>query len=131
MSEEYETREGLLYTKDHEWIQIVGENATIGITEYASKEMGDVAFVELPDEGKEMKKGDLLCEIESVKAVSEILAPFSCTVVASNMELEDEPERINDSPYESWIVKVRGDVSAAGLMDAAAYAEYISSMASE
>ncbi len=122
---DYEIKEGLKYTKEHEWIEIVGDIISIGVTDYASKEMGDVAFIELPEEGRRVGKGELLCEIESVKAVSEVLSPVDGSIVDSNGELEDMPEMINEAPYDSWIVKVRYDKMPEGLLSDSEYRSLI------
>ena len=115
--------EDLQYTKSHEWVRIEGDTATIGITDHAQDELGDVVFVELPDVGKTIAAGESFGSIESVKAVSELFAPMSGEVVAVNPQLKDHPESVNTSPHETWMVRLRlTDPSARGsLMDAAAY----------
>ncbi|WP_188203160.1 glycine cleavage system protein GcvH [Thermococcus camini] len=129
---EYRVKEGLYYTKDHEWVQVLEDGTVlIGISDYAQKELGDLAYVELPEVGKELNKGDVLCELESVKAVSEVYAPVSGEVAEVNAELEDSPELINEDPYENWIVKLKPsnlDEELKELMDAKAYAEYLESL---
>ncbi len=97
---EYKVKEGLYYTKDHEWAQVLEDGTVLvgGVSDYAQKELGDLAYVELPEVGKEVNKGDVLCELESVKAVSEVYAPVSGEVVEVNEELEDSPELINEDP---------------------------------
>jgi len=125
---EYEIKEGLKYTKDHEWIEIIGDLISIGVTDYASKEMGDVAFIELPSKGDTASSGELLCEIESVKAVSEIISPVDGSVEESNEELEDLPELINESPYDSWIVKIKYKKLPEGLLSDQEYKELIESL---
>ena len=103
-----EVREDLKYTKDHEWIKITGDIAVIGITDHAQAELTDIVFVELPDLNKEVKLGEELCVVESVKSVSEIYAPLSGKIVKVNNKLEDSPEIINDSPYDDgWIVELK------------------------
>ena len=100
-------KEDLKYTESHEWLKIDNQNAIVGITDHAQKELTDIVFVELPEVGKEVKKGDELCVVESVKSVSEIYAPVSGKVVKVNKKLEDEPEIINSSPYENgWLVEI-------------------------
>ncbi|WP_148883860.1 glycine cleavage system protein GcvH [Thermococcus aciditolerans] len=129
---EYRVKEGLYYTKDHEWVQVLEDGTVlVGISDYAQKELGDLAYVELPDVGSELSKGDVLCELESVKAVSEVYAPVSGEVAEVNAELEDSPELINEDPYENWIVKLKPsnlDEELKELMDASAYAEYLESL---
>ena len=98
----------LQYTKSHEWVRTEGDTATIGITEHAQEELGDVVFVELPDEGATIHAGESFGTVESVKAVSDLYAPVGGEVVEVNSSLEEAPEKINDDPYgEGWIVKLR------------------------
>jgi glycine cleavage system H protein len=116
----------LKYTQDHEWIRVDGETGTIGITDYAQGELGDVVFVELPEAGKELKKGDSFGTIEAVKSVSDLYSPVTGTVAEVNGELASTPERVNKDPYgEGWMVKItlgdRAELEA--LLDAAAYSE--------
>ena len=114
------------YSKDHEWVLVVGEQVTIGITEFAQKELGDIVFVELPEKGQQVKQGDVMGTIESVKAVSEVFAPVSGTVVEGNSSLGDRPEAVNEDPHgEGWYCKLQlaDPTEMDGLMDAAAYEE--------
>jgi len=98
----------LLYTKNHEWVRIEGDIVTVGITEFAQGELGDVVFVQLPDVGSETSQGDAFGTIEAVKAVADLYAPLSGHVIAVNESLEASPEIINSSPYEDgWIIKIR------------------------
>ena len=98
----------LQYTKSHEWVRTEGDTATVGITEHAQDELGDVVFVELPDEGATFDVGDAFGTVESVKAVSDLYAPVGGEVVEVNSALNDAPEKINEDPYgEGWIVKLR------------------------
>ncbi|HEX6708972.1 MAG TPA: glycine cleavage system protein GcvH [Rubrobacter sp.] len=100
--------EDLQYTKSHEWVRTEGDTATIGITDHAQEELGDVVFVELPDEGDTFDAGESFGTVESVKAVSDLYAPVGGEVVEVNSALEDAPEKINEDPYgEGWIVKLR------------------------
>ena len=100
--------EDLQYTKSHEWVRIEGDTATIGITDHAQDELGDVVFVELPDVGTTFDAGDSFGTVESVKAVSDLYTPVGGEVVEVNSALENAPEQINDDPYgEGWIVKLR------------------------
>ena len=97
----------LCYSEDHEWVKIEGEVATIGITDYAQEELGDIVFVELPQVGATLKQGATLGVVESVKAVSDVYAPVSGAVVEVNGHLSDHPETINESPYQDgWMVRV-------------------------
>jgi glycine cleavage system H protein len=116
------------YTKDHEWVSLDGEVATIGITDHAQAELGDIVFVELPEVGQELKTGEAMGNIESVKAVSELFAPLNGAVVEVNEALEEQAEMVNQDPHGTgWIVKVKlSDLSEfEELMDAAAYSGMI------
>ena len=122
------------YTKEHEWIKIDGTTGTIGITDYAQNELGDVVFVELPKVGAQLRAGEPLGSIESVKAVSEIYSPASGEVIGVNDVLSNSPEKVNQEPHTSgWLVRLKlanpGEVSA--LMDSAAYEAYIAEKAKE
>jgi len=120
--------EGLKYSKEHEWVLVEGTSATIGITEYAQEELGDIVFVELPEVGEKIVKDDPFGAVESVKAVSDIYAPVSGEVVETNEILPDNPETINDDPYgDGWMVRVElSDIDdLKDLMDAEEYAEYV------
>ncbi|WP_048160145.1 glycine cleavage system protein GcvH [Thermococcus sibiricus] len=129
---ESKVKEGLYYTKDHEWAQIMEDGTVlVGISDYAQKELGDLAYVELPEVGKEVSKGDVLCEVESVKAVSEVYAPVSGEVIEVNEELEEAPEKINEDPYDAWIAKIKPsnlEEELKDLMTAEKYAEYLESL---
>ena len=111
----------LKYTKSHEWIKMEGDIAVIGISDFAQNALGDVVFVNLPAEGDSVSAGESFGDIESVKAVSELISPVSGTVCAINEELVDAPEKINDDAYEAWIIKVEGITDYEELLDAAAY----------
>ena len=120
----HDVRDGLKYTKTHEWVKLTGTKAKIGITDHAQEELTDIVFVELPTVGKEVKKGDELCVVESVKSVSEVYAPVSGKVIAVNTKLDDSPEIINGSPYDDgWLVEleVKDKAEVNTLLDAAAY----------
>ncbi len=122
------------YTKDHEWIKLDGQVGTIGITDYAQAELGDVVFVELPKAGTQVKAGQSFGTVESVKAVSEIFSPVSGEVVETNAALADSPEKINQDPHgAAWLVKVRlaDPKEISGLMDEVAYQAYIAEKAKE
>lgn len=119
-----EVRDDLKYTKSHEWVRVKGKQATIGITDHAQSELTDIVFVELPAVGKEVKKGDELCVVESVKSVSEVYAPVTGKIVAVNQKLDDAPELINKSPYaDGWIaeIEVKNPNEVTSLLDASAY----------
>ena len=116
--------DNLKYTKEHEWVDQKGDIGAVGITFFAQKELGDVVFVELPEIGRELKQGEILGTVESVKAVSEIYSPVSGVVTGVNTELRDHPEQVNADPYgKGWIVKLHLTIEAemGGLMDSKAY----------
>ena len=116
------------YSKEHEWVKVEGNTATIGITEYAQGELGDIVFVELPDVDDEINEGDTFVSVESVKTVSELYAPISGKIVEVNEELEDSPEFVNESPYEkAWMVKIEisDDSQLEELLSADQYSEMI------
>lgn len=102
-----ELPDDLKYTKDHEWIRVEGNVVTVGITDYAQEQLGDIVFVELPDEGEEIKEGDAFGAVESVKSVSDCLTPVSGKVLEANDLLRDNPETVNEDCYgEGWMLKI-------------------------
>lgn len=120
--------EQLRYTKDHEWISVEGAVATIGITEYAQGELGDIVYLDLPDDVDEVAAGDTFGTIEAVKTVADMYAPVSGAIKELHTELNDSPETINSDPYgEGWIIRIEmSDPSELeGLLNAQAYAELI------
>jgi glycine cleavage system H protein len=120
------------YTKQHEWVKVDGAVGTVGITDYAQHELGDVVFVDMPKTGVKIKAGGSFGTVESVKAVSEIYSPVSGEVIETNPLLADAPEKINSDPHvAAWLIKVKLDdpKEASGLMDAAAYQAYIADAA--
>ncbi len=122
--------EDLKYSKDHEWIRINGDVATIGITDYAQEALGDVVFVELPNEGENFSTHDAFGSVESVKAVSEIFTPVAGEIIESNEELNDTPESVNEDPYgDAWMVKIKMDNSGEvdSLLSAEEYKEFLES----
>ncbi len=119
------------FTKDHEWVELDGDVATVGITAYAAEQLGDVVFVELPDVGKALKPGDSMAVVESVKAASDVYAPIAGEVVAANADLPGTPEMVNQDPEKSaWIVKIKVADSAQidALMDRPAYETYLDTL---
>jgi glycine cleavage system H protein len=103
-----EVRNDLKYTQTHEWLKLKADTAKIGITDHAQSELTDIVFVELPQVGKEVKKGDEICVVESVKSVSEIYSPVSGKILNVNKKLEESPETINKSPYDDgWLVEIK------------------------
>ena len=119
----------LRYTKEHEWVKVNGNKVTVGITDFAQNELGDIVFVELPEVGDTVAVNDSFGSVESVKTVSELYSPVSGTVVAVNENLGDSPELVNESPYESaWMIEVElsDESELEQLLDAAAYEALIS-----
>lgn len=120
--------ENLLYDASHEWISLEDGIATVGITDHAQDQLGDLVFVELPEVGDEISQGDSCAVVESVKAASDVYAPLTGEVVAVNEDLPDAPEQINESPYDDgWLFKIRVTGSTDHLMDADAYEKHINS----
>ena len=118
----------LLYTKDHEWARIEGKVATVGVTRFAVEQLGDVTQVDLPKEGETVKQGEIFGSVESVKAVSDLFAPLSGTVVKVNSPLSEAPEYVNEEPYdEGWMIQIelQKPDETKGLMDAEAYQEFL------
>jgi glycine cleavage system H protein len=116
------------YTKEHEWVRVEGDAATVGITDYAQQQLGDVVFVELPPVGRQVEKGGELAVVESVKAASEVYAPISGEVVAVNEALESEPAKVNaDAAGEGWFVKLKSfhPSQLDELMDETAYRKFV------
>jgi glycine cleavage system H protein len=126
MSDEYPS--DLLYTKEHEWARIDGATAVIGVTRFAVDQLGDVTMVELPAEGDALTQGQVFGTVESVKAVSDLYAPLSGTVIATNAPLDDSPELVNESPYDQgWMIKLELSAPAQknALMTAKQYRAWI------
>ena len=116
----------LMYTKDHEWVKFDGETATIGITEHAVSELGDIVFIEFPELGANLKVGDSIGVIESTKAVSDLFTPVSGVVTEINTPLEDSPEDIASDPYgDYWLIKVKFSEKSDELMTATEYESYL------
>ena len=119
------------YTEDHEWVEVDGDIGTVGISEYAQGQLGDIVFVEVPDEGREVTKGDEAAVVESVKAASDVYAPVSGTVIEGNADLADNPALVNEDPEgDGWFFKLTlSDTSELdGLMDEAKYASFVSKL---
>ncbi len=120
--------ENLKYTKDHEWISIDGDVATVGVTDFAQGELGDIVYVEIETEGEELDKEEVFGTVEAVKTVSDLFMPLSGEVMEINESLEDAPETVNQSPYEDgWMIKIKlsNPSEAEELLTAAAYKELI------
>ena len=118
------------YAESHEWIELDGTTATLGISKYAADSLGDITYVEIPAPGKTVAAGDILCTVESVKAVSDVYAPVAGTVGEGNSGLEADPGALNADPENTWICKLEGvkQDSLDGLMDADAYAKFIETL---
>lgn len=116
-----ELREGLLYSRSHEWVKEEGDEVLIGLTDYAQSELGDLVFVNLPEEGDEVATGESFADVESVKAVSDVYSPVTGVVSAVNEELLDAPESINEAPYDAWFVRVKDISDREELLTAAEY----------
>ena len=119
------------FTKDHEWVEVVGDIATVGVTGYAAEQLGDVVFVEVPDVGKTVKQGEALAVVESVKAASDVYAPVSGEVVEANGELSDAPETVNAVPEAGgWFAKIKlsNPAEVDALMDRVAYEAFLSTL---
>jgi glycine cleavage system H protein len=118
---------GLKYTKDHEWLELSGDQGKVGITDFAQQQLGDVVYLELPDVGTAVKVGQSFGNIESVKAVSELYAPVSGTIVEVNSALKEKPEAVNSAPHDSWMVVIKlsdpGEVGT--LLDVAQYTDLV------
>ena len=117
----------LKYSKDHEWISVTGETGRVGITDYAQQQLGDVVFVELPEVGRVFKQGEQFGSIESVKAVSDLFCPVSGEVVEVNAALEDNPESVNQSAHDAWMITITlsDPEELSGLLDADAYSALV------
>lgn len=122
-----EVREGLLYSKSHEWVKEEGDVAVIGLTDFAQSELGDLVFVNLPEEEDEVTVGEAFSDVESVKAVSDVYSPVSGVVCEVNEELLDAPERINEAPYDAWFVKVKDITDKEELLTAEEYNAFVES----
>ena len=116
----------LKYSKSHEWVKMIDDTtALVGITDFALSELGDLVFINLPAEGDAVTKEEAFCDVESVKAVSDVMSPVTGTVAEVNSELEDEPQKLNEAPYEAWIAKISDITDFEELLDAAAYEAFI------
>ena len=119
---------GLLYAKSHEWVKEEGGEFVVGITDFAQSELGDLVFVNLPEEGDEVVVGESFADVESVKAVSDVLSPLSGVVSAINEDILDAPESINSAPYEAWFVKVKDVSDKEELLTAEEYEEFLKTL---
>lgn len=122
----------LLYSKSHEWVNMIDDTtATVGLTDYAQSELGELVFVNLPEEGDDVEAGTPFADVESVKAVSDVYSPVTGTVAEINEELLDAPGNINEEPFEAWMIRVENISDKEELLDEAAYKEYVSTLSEE
>ena len=121
-----EIKEELLYTKEHEWVKIEGDVATVGITDFAQSSLGDIVFLELPETGANVDQDGAFGVVESIKSVSDLYAPLSGEVVEVNAELPDGPEKLNEAPYSNWLIKIKlsNADEKANLLSAKQYGEH-------
>lgn len=119
--------QGVMYSKSHEWVKEEGDEIVIGLTDYAQSELGDLVFVNLPEEGDEIQVGESFADVESVKAVSDVYAPVTGVVSAINEELLDSPEMINETPYEAWFIKVKDISEKEELLTGGEYEAFVQS----
>lgn len=119
-------KENLFYTEEHEWLDIEGNIATIGITDFAQSSLGDIVFVELPDADQSYDAGDSFGVVESIKSVSDLYTPISGKIIEKNLEIEESPEKINENAFAAWLVKVEisDEEELKKLMDATAYTTF-------
>ncbi len=116
----------LKYTKTHEWVKLLDDGtALVGISDFAQDSLGDLVFINLPQIGDEVVAEEPFCDVESVKAVSDVNSPVSGTIIEVNEELADAPERLNEAPYESWIIKLEGVTDTDNLMNAEEYEAFV------
>lgn len=120
-----ELREELRYSKSHEWVKEEGDEVIIGLTDFAQSELGDLVFVNLPEEGDEVTVGEAFADVESVKAVSDVYSPVSGVISQINEEILDAPESINEMPYDAWFVKVKEITETEELLSAQEYQAFV------
>lgn len=120
--------EHLSYSKSHEWVETLADGAArVGITDFAQSQLGDIVFINLPQEGDSVTAGEAMTDVESVKAVTDVISPVTGEIIAINSALEDAPESLNASPYEAWICEIGNISGSEDLMDAAAYRAFLES----
>lgn len=119
-------QEGLFYTEDHEWVRLEGNTVSIGITDFAQSSLGDIVFVELPEDGSDVSAGDSFGVVESIKSVSDLYSPVSGKVLEKNTPVEETPELINQQPFDAWLIKVevQNTDEVTKLMDSQAYSDF-------
>lgn len=121
------TTEKMKFSKSHEWVLFDGEKAKIGLSTHAQEQLGDIVFIDLPEEGDDVSKGESFADIESVKAVSEAYSPVTAVIAAVNKDLLDSPELINSAPEDTWLIEVEGIGAAEDLMTAEEYKNFCDS----
>ena len=123
----YSFRDDLLYSKTHEWVKVEGDICIIGINDYSQREIGEIAYIELPAIGNNIKQFELLCQIESVKTVLDIFSPMSGSIIETNKEIENSPDLLNSKPYDSWICKIKSSEleEKINLMSIQEYSKYL------
>lgn len=120
--------EHLSYSKSHEWVETKADGtAYVGITDFAQSQLGDIVYINLPSEGDRVTAGKAMTDVESVKAVTDVISPVTGEIISVNSALEDAPESMNSSPYEAWICEIGDITGSEELMDAAAYKEFLES----
>lgn len=134
MSQEYRVLDDLYYSKEHIWVKIEGDVATIGITDYGQHQLGDIVFIDLPENGREVESGEVIASVESIKAISEIYAPLTGKIISINEDLANDPSVINSDPYgDGWIcdIQMKDPSEVEDLMTAEDYRAYLQELESE
>lgn len=131
---EYKVLEGIYYTKEHIWVKIEGDVATIGITDYGQHQLGDIVFIDMPEKDREVEAGEVIASVESVKAISEIYAPLTGKIIEINEDLANDPSVINSDPYgDGWIcdIQIKDPTEVEDLMTAEDYTAYLEELEAE
>lgn len=134
MEQDYKVLDELYYTKEHIWVKIDGDVATIGITDYGQHQLGDIVFIDMPENGREIESGEVIASVESIKAISEIYAPLTGKIIAINEDLAGEPSAINSDPYgDGWIcdIQMKDPTEVEDLMTADDYRAYLEELETE
>lgn len=134
MNQEYRVVDSLYYTKEHIWVKIEGDIATIGITDYGQHQLGDIVFIDLPEEGREVESDEVIASVESIKAISEIYAPLTGKIISINEDLSNDPSVINSDPYgDGWIcdIQIKDQKEVEDLMTADDYKAYLEELEAE
>lgn len=134
MSQEYRVPDDLYYSKEHIWVKIEGDIATIGITDYGQHQLGDIVFIDMPENGREVESGEVIASVESIKAISEIYAPLTGKIITINEDLANDPSVINSDPYgDGWIcdIKIKDPSEVEDLMTSDDYRAYLQELEAE